>query len=302
MRVVCRALGGMLTSALRRRRPTPSHSGRDGGVCCILNRKQFLTLVGQTELGKLCLARRRSCCGESRVIWHVGVIFGMVSPRGRRTERGRHRIVIGLRVLHEGFRPVKATGPLSRSERDRPTRRIRLLDRDMSRCGDQKATVANVAITAERIGYVYFIGVVLAGLHCSLALLCGCGAAVRPFIRDCETERLVEVLPVVMCPGGGMILVVDPWWYLVVVGVEVDWCSVEVCRVTFHVLCSYSSLEQRRLCPARGEAAVSFSGRFIVAFDSGWLVRHGNHARTAFGAWACRRRGGLGAFFDVFFR
>ncbi|MQL83440.1 hypothetical protein Taro_015943 [Colocasia esculenta] len=42
---------------------------------------------------------------------------------------------------------------------------------------------------------------------------------------------LVEVLPVVVCPGGGTILVVDPWWYLVVVvpsGVEVDWCFVEV--------------------------------------------------------------------------
>ncbi|MQL73436.1 hypothetical protein Taro_005785 [Colocasia esculenta] len=32
---------------------------------------------------------------------------------------------------------------------------------------------------------------------------------------------LVEVLPVVVCPGGGMILVVDLWWYLMVVGVAV---------------------------------------------------------------------------------
>ncbi|MQL81738.1 hypothetical protein Taro_014206, partial [Colocasia esculenta] len=29
--------------------------------------------------------------------------------------------------------------------------------------------------------------VVLVRLHCSL--VCGCGAAVRPFVRDCETER-----------------------------------------------------------------------------------------------------------------
>ncbi|MQL83370.1 hypothetical protein Taro_015863 [Colocasia esculenta] len=31
--------------------------------------------------------------------------------------------------------------------------------------------------------------VVLVGLHCSLALLCGCGAAVGPFVLDCETEK-----------------------------------------------------------------------------------------------------------------
>ncbi|MQM05359.1 hypothetical protein Taro_038169 [Colocasia esculenta] len=31
-------------------------------------------------------------------------------------------------------------------------------------------------------------------------------------------DRFVEVLPIVVCPGGGTILVVDPWWYLVVVG------------------------------------------------------------------------------------
>ncbi|MQL83237.1 hypothetical protein Taro_015734 [Colocasia esculenta] len=30
-------------------------------------------------------------------------------------------------------------------------------------------------------------GVVLVGLHCSLA--CACGAVVGPFVRDCETER-----------------------------------------------------------------------------------------------------------------
>ncbi|MQM18615.1 hypothetical protein Taro_051612 [Colocasia esculenta] len=65
----------------------------------------------------------------------------------------------------------------------------------------------------------------------SLALLCGCGAAVGPFIRDYEIERLVEVLPVVVCPGGGTILVIDPWWYLMVVGVEVDWCSAELILV-----------------------------------------------------------------------
>ncbi|MQL93651.1 hypothetical protein Taro_026296, partial [Colocasia esculenta] len=79
-------------------------------------------------------------------------------------------------------------------------------------------------------------GVVLVGLHCSLA--CACGATVGPFIRDCVTERLVEVLPVVVCPGGG-----DSSYGSIVVprGVEVDLCSVGVCGMTFHVLCFYSS-------------------------------------------------------------
>ncbi|MQM11210.1 hypothetical protein Taro_044116, partial [Colocasia esculenta] len=36
---------------------------------------------------------------------------------------------------------------------------------------------------------VWSADVVLVGLHCSLALLCGCGAAVGPFVLDCETER-----------------------------------------------------------------------------------------------------------------
>ncbi|MQL96140.1 hypothetical protein Taro_028812 [Colocasia esculenta] len=53
---------------------------------------------------------------------------------------------------------------------------------------------------------VWSVGVVLVGLHCSLA--CACGAAVGPFVRDCETERLVDVLPVVVCPGSGTVLVV----------------------------------------------------------------------------------------------
>ncbi|MQM05590.1 hypothetical protein Taro_038402 [Colocasia esculenta] len=35
---------------------------------------------------------------------------------------------------------------------------------------------------------VWSAGVVLVGLYCSLALLYGCGAAVGPFVHDCETE------------------------------------------------------------------------------------------------------------------
>ncbi|MQM14268.1 hypothetical protein Taro_047197 [Colocasia esculenta] len=47
---------------------------------------------------------------------------------------------------------------------------------------------------------------------------------------------LVEVLPVVVCPGGGMILVVVSLWYLVVAGVEVGLGSVVVDGVTFHLM------------------------------------------------------------------
>ncbi|MQL95847.1 hypothetical protein Taro_028518, partial [Colocasia esculenta] len=55
--------------------------------------------------------------------------------------------------------------------------------------------------------------------------------------------------------------------------------------------------------PDRAEEALSSAGeellwllwRFPMDFDSGWLVRHGNHTRMMLGAWACRRRGG----FDV---
>ncbi|MQL77613.1 hypothetical protein Taro_010026 [Colocasia esculenta] len=43
-----------------------------------------------------------------------------------------------------------------------------------------------------------------------------------------------------VCPGGGTVLFVVSWWYLVVVGVEEDLCFAEVCGVTFHVLCFYS--------------------------------------------------------------
>ncbi|MQM15127.1 hypothetical protein Taro_048066 [Colocasia esculenta] len=94
-------------------------------------------------------ARPRRCfCAGFRAIRGFGGVFGVVSPRGRRTERGKRRVVIGLRVLQE----------------------------------------------------------------------------VGPFVRDCETERLVEVLPVVVCPGGGTVLVMVPMWYFVVVGSTRGWC------------------------------------------------------------------------------
>ncbi|MQL86735.1 hypothetical protein Taro_019269 [Colocasia esculenta] len=64
MYTACGALGGMLTSTLRRRRPTLLRSARDGGVRRILNCTQFITQVIQIELSTLCLARGRSCCGD----------------------------------------------------------------------------------------------------------------------------------------------------------------------------------------------------------------------------------------------
>ncbi|MQM13332.1 hypothetical protein Taro_046256, partial [Colocasia esculenta] len=170
-----------------------------------------------------------------------------------------------------------------------PPRGLRLHVCRMSRIGRPadvdhgKATAFSFAfrsrrhISAQALSryFVYRRGVVLVGLHCSLALLCGCGAAVGPFVRDCETERLVEVLPVMVCPGGGTILVVDPWWYLVLVGVEVDWCSVEtsgamlVLLFLFHSGIGVSSPQVVRLCGPEGWAqrAHRFS---IYERDRGW--------------------------------
>ncbi|MQM16869.1 hypothetical protein Taro_049830 [Colocasia esculenta] len=44
----------------------------------------------------------RSCCEGFQVIQCFGVIFGTLSPRGRRMEQGRRRAIVYLRVLHEG--------------------------------------------------------------------------------------------------------------------------------------------------------------------------------------------------------
>ncbi|MQL91436.1 hypothetical protein Taro_024046 [Colocasia esculenta] len=68
MSAACRALGGMLTSALRRAEQA---------------------LFGQGEK----LSR------GSQVVWHLGIVFGVVSLGGRCMERGKHRVVIGLRAL-----------------------------------------------------------------------------------------------------------------------------------------------------------------------------------------------------------
>ncbi|MQL95468.1 hypothetical protein Taro_028138 [Colocasia esculenta] len=46
--------------------------------------------------------------------------------------------------------------------------------------------------------------------------------------RTRRSDSLVEILPIGVCPGVGIIVFVIPWWYLVVA---------EVCGVTFHILC-----------------------------------------------------------------
>ncbi|MQL73261.1 hypothetical protein Taro_005609, partial [Colocasia esculenta] len=52
---------------------------------------------------------------------------------------------------------------------------------------------ARCAQGVSRYG-VYHRGVVLVGLHCSLALLCGCGAAVGPSVHDCKIERFGAIV------------------------------------------------------------------------------------------------------------
>ncbi|MQL85702.1 hypothetical protein Taro_018216 [Colocasia esculenta] len=74
-------------------------------------------------------------------------------------------------------------------------------------------------------------GVVLVGLHCSLA--CACGATVGPFVRNCETKSCgvpwwwhscVKVLPVVECLVVALVWLWFSWWYLMVVEVvSVAW-------------------------------------------------------------------------------
>ncbi|MQL99957.1 hypothetical protein Taro_032689, partial [Colocasia esculenta] len=74
-------------------------------------------------------------------------------------------------------------------------------------------------------------GVVLVGLHSCLT--CSRGAAVGPFVRDCETERLflccvvrTRFDPFEVCPGIGTVVTavvacgVLEWWH----SFGYDWC------------------------------------------------------------------------------
>ncbi|MQL68839.1 hypothetical protein Taro_001128 [Colocasia esculenta] len=96
----------------------------------------------------------------------------------------------------------------------------------------------------------------------------------------------------------------DPMWH------QLGW----ICLKKLNAASTLDAISIRVLSvsfrPDRAEAALSGEGdemmrllwRFLVDFDSSWLMRHGNHARMMLGAWACRRRGGFGEFFSVFFR
>ncbi|MQM10996.1 hypothetical protein Taro_043897 [Colocasia esculenta] len=203
-------MGGMLTSALGRRRLTTSRSGRDGGLHRVPNCEVFLVEVDRIELNKLYSARKGCCSG----------FFGRFGVLASFSTWSRHEDVawsggdVGL------------------------TRHVRLLDRDMSGCCDQKATVAYVATTVERACGVLLveravsklftwelgleslkvpgIGLQLCGLQSVLVWWCrSVLTRALPLMVACVCDSLVEVLPIVVCPGGGTVLVVVSWWYLV---------------------------------------------------------------------------------------
>ncbi|MQL96969.1 hypothetical protein Taro_029648 [Colocasia esculenta] len=65
MRATCRALGGLLTSGVRRRRPSTSRLGRDVDQRRVLNRSAFLKNRGRTELSQALLDQGELLQGSS---------------------------------------------------------------------------------------------------------------------------------------------------------------------------------------------------------------------------------------------
>ncbi|MQM15009.1 hypothetical protein Taro_047944 [Colocasia esculenta] len=136
-------------------------------------------------------------------------------------EQGRCRVVVGLHVLREGREiPLGFIAWIATASRIRvptyegdgaPGRILNVTGQPVKFRVPKGARHGPAA--------VWSAGVVLVGLHCSLA--CACGATVRPFVCDYKTER---------------------WFYVVVLhvpvpsGVEVDLCSMGLCGMTFHVL------------------------------------------------------------------
>ncbi|MQL92146.1 hypothetical protein Taro_024767 [Colocasia esculenta] len=214
MSAACRALGGLLTSTMGRRRPSPSRLGCDSRVRRIPKCDAFLRKVGRAELRKLCSAREEFLrmflgnWGFWRSFWHA---LATKMSHGAGEMPGCDRSSCSLR---------RELGPES----------LKVSGMDLQMCGLQ---VWCWLVYTVLWPYCVVVEWQL-DLSSVTARLRGSSCVVL--------SGLVEVLLVVVCLGGGTILVVDPWWYLVVVGVEVDWCSVEVCGVTFHVLCFYSSL------------------------------------------------------------
>ncbi|MQM02010.1 hypothetical protein Taro_034771, partial [Colocasia esculenta] len=73
---------------------------RDRGVRRVLN---ATTLKGQPNRDQEALLGQGGAFAEVfRRFEVLEVVFGVVSPRGRRTERGKRRVVIVLCVLREG--------------------------------------------------------------------------------------------------------------------------------------------------------------------------------------------------------
>ncbi|MQM06110.1 hypothetical protein Taro_038932 [Colocasia esculenta] len=102
MAAACRVLGSQLMSALGRQRPPTSHSGRDVGLHHVLNRGAFLKRFWSNRAVASSTRPGEATAGISRAIQTSGGVFGALSPRGRRMEWGRHRAMVGLRVLRKG--------------------------------------------------------------------------------------------------------------------------------------------------------------------------------------------------------
>ncbi|MQL70264.1 hypothetical protein Taro_002558, partial [Colocasia esculenta] len=164
---------------------------------------------GHLELWQALLGQGRSCCGSSQEIRHFGVVFGVFSPQECRAERGKRREFVFF-----------AEGGLYGKSRERFRIRVSACEGVGTPCRDKVATgrpvvlrsVSSVLDTLTPVFELYvrlrerrqreatcvcgcavacsalvIRGVVLVGLHCSLT--CAYGAAVGPFVRDCETER-----------------------------------------------------------------------------------------------------------------
>ncbi|MQM22592.1 hypothetical protein Taro_055647 [Colocasia esculenta] len=283
MRAKCRALGGLLTSDLIRRRSPMSRSGSDVGLRRILNCCAFLRNPSRTEQGKLSSARG-SCCGvfsDGSRFWRcVGSVLAA------RTSRGAGETPRELRFSRSSRRVCACEG-------DRPCRHDKVVIGFPIATGGASALVTLMEHVAHEVGMFYVVNVlcvVLVGLHSCLT--CPCGAAVGPFVRDCETERLflccvvrvrywpdqpvvrsrvvasffpTRALPqVVICErrltsvvfvsNGSLVLVVSGdslvVWYLVVAGVVEELCSVKIvwCDLPLVVFSPFSGLTVGSAC------------------------------------------------------
>ncbi|MQL96575.1 hypothetical protein Taro_029257, partial [Colocasia esculenta] len=144
------------------------------------------------------------------VFWRFGEVLDALSTRGRREEWGKHRAMLGLRVLREVGSPRFCVSQAPECARG------------LSRCSGT-VEVLSSSWTPSLSGRVVVRLRERRQWDNDLA-------AVGLYVRNCETERLflccvvrralVVVSPVVVCHGVGTVVVV--------VGVEVELCSVGV--------------------------------------------------------------------------